>query len=91
MTTKEHEALYEELKKVIYSRGRDTNNLTSAQSYFVAALESAAFGEELIKIYAECVDNDPAITVRNLHAFILGFALGLTGNVENIELTKKYH
>lgn len=91
MTVEDHEELYNELKDVIYTRGYDTSNFTPAQSYFVSALESAAFGEDLIKIYAEVVDNDPSISLRNLHAFILGFALGLSGNVENIELTKSYH
>ena len=91
MTISEHESLYEELKQVIYTRGHNTFDLTDAQTYFVSALESAAFGENLIKIYAELVDMYPEISLRNLHAFILGFALGLSGDVENIELTKKYH
>lgn len=91
MTVEEHQELYEELKSVIYTRGYDTSNMTAAQSIFVGALESAAFGEDLLKIYAELVDIDPEISLRNLHAFILGFALGLSGNVENIELTKNYH
>jgi hypothetical protein len=91
MNVEDHEDLYNELKKVIYTRGYDTTNMTPAQSYFVAALESAAFGEELLKIYAELVDNDPEISLRNLHAFILGFGIGLSGNVSNLELTKSYH
>lgn len=91
MTVEDHEDLYNELKEVVYTRGYDTSDFTPAQSFFVAALESAAFGEDLIKVYAELVDNYPNITLRNLHAFTIGFGLGLSGNVENIELTKSYH
>lgn len=91
MTVEDHEDLYNELKQVIYTRGYDTSNFTPAQAYFVAALESAAFGEDLIRVYAELVDLDPGISVRNLHAFVTGWAIGLSGNVENIELTKSYH
>lgn len=91
MNAEDHEELYKELKEVIYTRGYSVENLSPAQQYFINAMESAAFGEELIRLYAEAVENDPGISARNLHAFVLGFAIGLSGNVENIELTKSYH
>lgn len=91
MTTKEHEDLYNELKDVIYSRGYNIENLSEAQRVFVAAMEEAAFGADLLQVYAELVDQTPDISIRNLHAFCLGFGLGMSENVPQIELTKKYH
>lgn len=91
MTEADHEQLYDELKEVIYTRGYNTENLTDAQQVFVTALEEAAFGADFLKVYAELVNDSPAITVRNLHAFCLGFGLGLSGNVPEIQLTKKFH
>lgn len=91
MTIEDHQQLYDELKSVIYTRGYDTSNLTAAQTYFVNALEQAAFGSDLLKSYVELVDQEPDIKLRNLHAFCLGFGLGLSGHVSELSLTKSYH
>lgn len=91
MTKEDHLQLYDELKAVIYTRGYSVENLTEAQTVFVNALEQAAFGADLLKVYAELVEDMPNISLRNLHAFSLGFGLGLSGNVSEIDLTKKYH
>jgi len=91
MTVEEHNLLYEEIKKVIYSRGRNTAELTDAQLIFVEALEQANFGSDFLKVYAELVDNKPEISLRNLHAFCLGFGLGLSVVLPEINLTKSYH
>lgn len=65
---------------MIYTRGSHLQGLTSSQKHFVEAIELAAFGAELLKTYAELVDREPAISVRDLHAFILGFGLGTNEN-----------
>lgn len=91
MTPDDHDHLYRELKRVIYTRGHSMKNLTEAQNIFVHALEQAAFGSDLIKCYAELVDESPNIKLRNLHAFCLGFGLGLSGNVSELESTKSFH
>jgi hypothetical protein len=76
MTAKEHKLLYDELKQCIYTRGSHLSGLTQSQRHFVEALELSAFGAELLKTYAELVEKTPDIKLRDLHAFILGFALG---------------
>lgn len=91
MTVSDHQKLYDELKQVIYTRGFNTSNLTEAQSVFIAALEQAAFGADMLKVYAELIDATPDISLRNLHAFCLGFGLGLSGNVSEINLSKTNH
>lgn len=91
MTIEEHYNLYDELKKVIYTRGYNTRNLTQTQTVFIHALEQAAFGSEFLKVYAELIDETPDISVRNLHAFCLGFGIGLSGNVNEIEISKNKH
>ena len=91
MTAEEHQELYNELKQVIYTRGLNVQGLTEAQRLFVVALEQAAFGANLLKVYAELVDESPNISLRNLHAFCLGFGLGLSGDVIEIDLSKTYH
>lgn len=91
MTREDHQRLYNELKQVVYTRGYKLNNLTEAQKFFVLALEHAAFGADLLKVYADLVDEYPDIKLRNLHAFCLGFGLGLSGNVSELEIGKSYH
>lgn len=91
MTEKDHTTLYDELKQVIYTRGYNVKDLTPAQEIFVQALEQASFGGDLLKVYAELIDDTPAINLRNLHAFCLGFGLGLSSNVTELELTKTFH
>lgn len=76
MKAEDHELLYKELKQVIYTRGSHLSGLTQSQRYFVEALELSAFGAELLKSYADLVEQCPEIRLRDLHAFILGFALG---------------
>lgn len=91
MTVKDHELLYDELKEVIYSRGAHVGNLTDAQKIFVEAMEQAAFGADFLQCYSEIIEETPSIKLRNLHAFCIGFGLGMTGNVPNLDLTKTYH
>jgi hypothetical protein len=74
MTPKQHLELYEELKPVIFTRvGSDT--LTEAQRYFVESFEFACFDDNFLVSYSNLVDSKPDISVRNLHAFCLGYAL----------------
>ncbi len=91
MTESDHNELYDELKQVIYTRGYNVKDLTPAQEVFVNAMEQASFGGEFLKVYAELVDDTPDINIRNLHAFCLGFGLGLSGNVTSLDLTKTSH
>lgn len=91
MTEKDHSLLYEELKIVMYTRGHSTQGLTEAQEVFVTALEQASFGANLLKVYAELIDLTPDIKIRNLHAFCLGFALGLSGNVSDLTTNTTSH
>ena len=91
MTTKDHEHLYEELKTVIYTRGLNMQNLTDAQQIFIEAAEQAAFGADFLQAYSEMIDESPDIKLRNLHAFCIGFGLGLTGSLPNIDLTNTFH
>lgn len=90
-TPEDHQELYDELKKVIYTRGYNTANLTVAQTFFVKALENAAVGADLLQCYAELIEEYPNISLRNLHSFCLGFGLGASGNIPEISLSTKYH
>lgn len=91
MTPNDHKHLYNELTKVIYTRGHSMSNLTEAQTVFVKAMEQAAFGSDLFKCYAELINERPDVKLRNLHAFCIGFGLGLSGNVSELQLTKLFH
>lgn len=90
-TEQDHLDLYAELKEVIYTRGYNVEDVTTAQYYFINAMEQAAFGSDLLKVYTEVIEDAPDISIRNLHAFCIGFGLGLSGNVPEIDLTKKFH
>ena len=90
-TEQDHLDLYDELKKVIYSRGENIAVLTPAQELFVAALEDAAFGIDFLKSYSELVNECPDIELRNLHAYCLGFGIGLSGEAPEINLNKTHH
>lgn len=91
MTAEDHKKLYDELKEVIYTRGFKTDNLSEAQAIFVNSLESAAFGADLLKVYAEMVDSNPTISLKNLHAFCLGFGIGLSEEKITKNLNSTYH
>lgn len=90
-TEQDHLELYEELKQVIYTRGYNIDDLTTAQYFFVNAMEQAAFGSDMLKAYTEIIEENPDISLRNLHSFCIGFGIGLSGNMPEIELTKKFH
>jgi len=66
-------------------------NLTEAQRVFVTALEQATFGADFLKVYAETVDAAPDIKLRNLHAFCLGFGLGVSGQLTRMETNNTSH
>ena len=91
MTKDEHNELYEELKEVITQRGVSTQHMSEAQTIFVEALESASFGASLLEIYTDLIDDNPAVTLRNLHSFITGIALGQSGYTVPLDNTKTYH
>lgn len=76
MTAKEHLELYEEIKPVLYKRTKGYFELTEAQRYFVQSFEIASFDDNFLACYARLVDSVPDISVRNLHAFCLGYGLG---------------
>ena len=85
MTVQDHNDLYNELRKVIYTRGNNLLGLTNAQMVFVKAFEEACFGVELIKAYTELVDAEPNISRRDLHAFCIGFGLGLKNKTNIVQ------
>lgn len=91
MTAQDHLDLYDELKDVIYKRGQSLDGYTPAQLVFVEALELAALGEDLLKVYTETVQDEPDMPVRSLHAFLLGYALVKGGHLPDIEFDKTYH
>jgi hypothetical protein len=77
MTITDHNELYQELRKVIYSKGLNTKGLTVAQLVFVQAMEMAVFGGDMLKMYSELVDDHPNIDIKTLHAFCIGWGLGI--------------
>lgn len=77
MTIEEHNELYQELRKVIYTKGQNIKGLTPAQLIFVQAMEMAVFGGDMLKLYSELVDNQPDIDIKSLHAFCIGWGLGV--------------
>ncbi len=76
LNVKDHNKLYEEISSVLYNRTKDLSELTSAQRIFILAFEEAAFGADFLECYSDLVDKNPAVPVRDLHAFCIGHSLG---------------
>ena len=75
MTEDELQKLYNEVGLMMFKKVLDPTSLTSAQLVFTLAFEDSAFGTDMLTAYSSLVDNDPSISIRDLHAFCLGHAL----------------
>lgn len=82
LKAKDHLDLYEEIKPILFQTGIGYQNLTEAQTYFVRSFEVACFDDNFLACYAKLVDSEPDISVRNLHAFCLGYGLGRSMNLQ---------
>lgn len=91
MTAREHLELYEEIKPVLYKRTKGYFELTTAQRFFVQSFEIACFEDNFLACYAGLVDKHPDISVRNLHAFCLGYGLGRSMDLSIKQINDNNH
>lgn len=68
--------LYEELGDLIKGGPLPKEQMSDAQKYFSLSFNGASIGEYYLEIYSELFSVEPEITLRNLHAFTLGYAIG---------------
>lgn len=87
MTSQDHLELYEELKQILFNK--NITLMTEAQKYFTLSLETASFDNNFLAMYSELVDKTPSISLRNLHAFCLGYAL--SKSIINVETNETNH
>ena len=68
--------LYEELGELIKGGPLPKEQMTDAQTYFSLSFNAASIGEYYLEVYSELFNMGPEVTLRNLHAFTLGYAIG---------------
>ena len=94
MTEEQLEELYKEVKEVLFDKGLNHDNMTDCQVVFSAAFEDSAFGTDMLSAYSHLVHLTPGVTLRQLHAFCIGHALGkkyVNNEDEDIDLDKTFH
>lgn len=68
--------LYEELGDLIKGGPVPKDQMSEAQQYFSVSFNAASIGEYYLEVYSELFNMEPEVTLRNLHAFTLGYAIG---------------
>lgn len=90
MTEAELLKLYDELGVLITSGPIAKEQLTEAQQYFARSFNASCIGEFCLTSYSELIDQEPTVSLRNLHAFIMGHCMGQKYN-NQFDITTTTH